>query len=342
MIVPDISYPPGSTYPQGEAVIWVPKDTARNHYLTQTTFYPSPLGAQGIALATPADVNTDLTKYGYRFSTKPPAYIPEIDYSSYGEEPIYPFIGQMVPGTNVQYTDPTIPPVWLVDIASVSGQDVVIPALTTIDFTKFMSINWPRERYISAIEKARNGQADEILSGTIPEINKTFSGVIKVTGDVLHALGGGGLATFSRGTVLVTTAKSSDYDTGGSTENPNRINFDFWENTYVNGSEQRPVILTCDAEQPAGDDWYYFASGQISRFQMSHSLIEYGRIGIWVAGISPQVERCVIRYTENSYPFESLQGTATAIVSDNAMIQLNEIHSVNVGIWSLKKNAFIE
>ena len=58
----------------------------------------------------------------------------------------------MVPGTNVQYTNPQIPAVWLVDTTTIDGKLVTVPALTTIDFTDFRSINWPRHRYMEAIQ----------------------------------------------------------------------------------------------------------------------------------------------------------------------------------------------
>jgi len=191
-------------------VIWVPTELARTKYLTQTTFHPSPLASQGLVLATAGDVNPDLTTYGYRFSTKPPAYVPDIDYSSYGEPPLYPFAGQMVPGTNVQYVDPAIPPVWLVDIVNVAGQDVVVPALTSIDFAKFKSINWPRERYVVGVLQAPGiSDQNHILMGFEQTPNRIISGVNYVHGD--YAIIQPANVSVERGSLFVLKA-SSDWD----------------------------------------------------------------------------------------------------------------------------------
>lgn len=127
--------------------IWVPDSSAVNTY-KNCFFVPSRLVTEGRETATLDDVIDTRATYGYRSSAKPPMFIPLMDYSSYGEEPIYSFVGQMIPGTNT----------WLIDTKDVNndGTQETIPALTTIDFTKFMSINWPRERYILAVDKANS------------------------------------------------------------------------------------------------------------------------------------------------------------------------------------------
>src|SRR3989344_3396172 len=103
---------PDDAYPDGEAQIWIPSIAETDAYLTNTDFVPSPLvTSTTLELATPADVDTDITRFGYPTSTKPPAFVPVISYAT--ETPSFPFVGQMVPGTDIHYATPEIEPVWL-------------------------------------------------------------------------------------------------------------------------------------------------------------------------------------------------------------------------------------
>ena len=177
MVIENSDYPEVSgSHP---CTIWVPNSSAVNTY-KNCVFVPSRLVTEGRDTATLADVVDTIATYGYRSSTKPPRFVPLMDYSFYGEGPNYSFIGQMIPGTNVQYVDPAIDPVWLVDLKDVDNDGTLdtIPALTTIDFMTFKSINWPRERYMSAVEEARTiSDSDHILMGIERTPQKNINGV---------------------------------------------------------------------------------------------------------------------------------------------------------------------
>ncbi len=337
MVVENPDYPES---PVGSGLhpctIWTPNGSAVSAY-KNGVFIPSRLISEGKETASLSDVVDTRQTYGYRSSSKPPRFIPSIDYSSYGEDPLFSFVGQMIPGTNVQYTDPAIPPVWLVDLKDVDNDGTLdtIPALTTIDFTKFMSINWPRERYMEAIEKTLTGTEGvdyERLSGNITEPNLTLSGIYKVTGDVNHQHGDGNIGA-TPGTVLVMTAKQRDYDTGFGYPNIDRILFAFWGNHAFNGTEQRPIIWTSDAISPAGNDWQMVSNA--SNFAGTHSrnLMEYARICFQnYSPQNPEISNNIMRYTEGDYTDNTDVGGAGILSRGTDRISDNELHNNSNGV----------
>ena len=316
--------------------IWVPNSSAVNTY-KNCIFVPSRLVTEERETATLADVVDTRATYGYRSSTKPPRFIPLMDYSSYGEEPNYSFIGQMIPGTNVQYVEPAIDQVWLVDLKDVDGDGTLdtIPALTTIDFMTFKSINWPRERYMSAVDATLTGTEGvdyERLSGNLTEANLTLSGIYKVTGDVNHQHGDGNIGA-TPGTVFVMTAKQRDYDTGFGYPNIDRILFAFWGNHDFNGTEQRPIIWTSDALIPAGNDWQMVSNA--SNFTGTHSknLMEYARICFQnYSPHNPEISNNIMRYTEGDYTDNTDVGSAGILSRGKDRIANNELHNNSNGV----------
>ena len=328
--------------------IWVPDASAVSAY-KNGVFVPSRLVSEGRATASLSDVVDTTSTYGYKSSTKPPRFIPMIDYSSYGEDPLFSFIGQMIPGTNVQYTDPAIPPVWLVDTKDVDGDGTLdtIPALTTIDFTIFKSINWPRERYMSAIEKARTGTEVidyERLSGQIPDYNKTFSGIIKVTGDVLHAQGGGGSVTVQPGSIFVMNAGAINNDNpiwSGIPDNFSGPTINLWDSIILNGSEQKPIIWTSNAQNPAGNDWVGIFTGNISSLTEQNNLIEYSRRGFQLSSVNnPTIQDNIIRHTEGDYG-SSIHFSNGIMIDKSCIIKNNELYNNSVGIYPFGFNQCI-
>ena len=343
MVIDNPDYPEVSgSHP---CTIWVPNSSDINTY-KNCLFVPSRLVTEGRETATLSDVVDTRATYGYMSSILPPRFIPMMDYSSYDEDPLFSFVGQMIPGTNVQYVDPAIDPVWLVDLKDVDGNGTldVIPALTTIDFTKFKSINWPRERYMSAIEKTLTGTegVDYVrLSGQIPDYNKTFSGIIKVTGDVLHAQGGGGSVIVQPGSIFVMTGRSSDYeDAFGTPNNPNRININFWDILVSEGTEQRPIIWTSNGgttQLPAGTDWDSLLSGTIEP-KFIYNLLEFFKVGyICNSTGSPIIYNNLLRYC---YCNATNPPSFSLVISSaiNALIHNCEIHNTLVGINLLTTN----
>jgi len=329
-----------SDYPENPAgsglhpcTIWTPNDPAVTSY-KNGVFTESRLVSEGRDTASLSDVVDTRSTYGYRSSAKPPRFIPLIDYSSYGEDPLFSFVGQMIPGTNVQYTDPAIPPVWLVDLKDVDGDGIldVIPALTTIDFTIFKSINWPRERYMSAIEKARDGQQDSTLSGAIAEYDKILSGIIKVTGDVLHAQGGGDSVTVQPGSVFVMNAGESDYDIGFAT--PNKIDLLFFDKLFAEGREQRPIIWTSNATISSGDDWQTIDSGQALRYIFNLNEYNTRCIATNDSINHPLIQTTIFRYgsmDSSTSPHQGLLIGPSNIVLTPQIIS-NEFHNVGIAI----------
>ena len=339
MVIENSDYPEVSgSHP---CTIWVPDSSAVNTY-KNCFFVPSRLVTEGRETATLDDVIDTRATYGYRSSAKPPMFIPLMDYSSYGEEPIYSFVGQMIPGTNVQYVEPAIDPVWLVDLKDVDGDGTLdtIPALTTIDFTKFKSINWPRERYMSAVEKARNGQQDTTLSGAIAEYDATLSGIIKVTGDVLHSMGGGGSVTVQPGAIFVMTAGESDYDPPWETltSGIGVIGFHFFDKLFSQGSEQRPILWTSNAQSPNCIDWSSIGHN-FSELKFNFNLLEFNKGGFSTASNN----NLVISYDILRYGFAStdlncgihIGSQVQEGISQDPIINNCEMHDIFMPIWCI-------
>jgi hypothetical protein len=298
--------------------IWVPNEALRQQYLTRTGFVQSALiGSTTLELATPADVNFDLTRFGYPTSSKPPAFVPIIAYAT--ETPIYPFVGQMVPGTDIKYTTPEIQAVWLVDIVQGATQDIVVPALTTIDFREFRSINWPRARYLEAILKANRGESDETISGVIGDVSKTLDGIVRVTGDITHSFGGTGTVIVNPGTVFVMTAGSSDYNHPWETpEQENKIGIYFFDKLVSEGTPQKPIIWTSNADNPTRDDWDYLYTGIGTSFKNNIVENESNTFTNGQSG-SPSISHSIFR----------LSGNGLYIQHNNHIVRNNEFHNIH-------------
>jgi len=329
MVVPD------EAYPDGKATIWIPTEKAREKYLTETNFKPTP-AFRTVPIAKVVDVQKDKSKYGYFFVTgKFPSHVPEFDYSRFGEEPIYPFIGQLVPGTQDV----------LVDITT-DGK--IVPALTSIDDRIFRSINWPRERYMEAIERARGGRAEYSLSNNLPNRDYNLTGIISITGDTVHMTNDqGGRFHILPGSIIVMTAKRSDYDNQHGSQNiPNRINLNFIDSLIVDGTEQSPIVWTSDAIIPAGNDWERIVNSSRNPVTQKFNIIEYGKDNLFIISNNHSqinLNDIISRYSEGLYghlgPWEASFGIR--INSNNVAITESEMHNNTIGISALGNDATV-
>jgi hypothetical protein len=323
-------------YVSQPCAIHVSASSIRDLYLAQTIFLPSRLTTSTtLELATPADVNVDNTRFGYATSTKPPAYVPLIQYAT--ETPTYPFVGQMVPGTDIHYATPEIDPVWLVDIVNTGTQEIVVPAFTTIDFHTFRSINWPRVRYLGAILAAKAGLVDATLSGSELTGDKTISGIIHVTGDYAHGEARNATFTVNPNTVFVMAANHSDFNhpwgTGDVYAN-NRINLIFGGMRFRSiGTPQHPIIWTSDSNNPIGNDWDRIASS-LADVDMRFNLIEYARTGTITFNDTSNnnCDHNIVRYTERNLGPGAIWSVGISTLDMGSTIERSEIHNTSVGV----------
>lgn len=200
---------------------------------------------------------------------------------------------------------------------------------------------------MSAIEKARTGTEGidyERLSGEIAVPTKDFLGIVKVTGDVLHAYPGAIGININAGTIFVMTAKQSDNDNWeGIDDNPNRIGLFLWKNLYMQGTEQRPIIWTSDAQVPAANDWETLWTGTeegLVQVQNQYNLFEYALQAFAVRLTNTAIENNILRYTEvDSRIMDPARSLGLFISGLECHVYNNELHN-NTHAVLLSNNCF--
>lgn len=327
-------YLPHEKYPRrpasgvAECAAQVPDDAAHKAYLRDTRFQASSLAALGVELAQPQDVRRDKSLYGYLYSDKPPAYVPEIGYNP-ADVPIYGFVGQKVPGTQH----------WLVDTTEINGQQATVPALTTMPFYWFRSINWPRERYLEAVRKAHVAP-DHRISGTETRNPRVLNGVVSATGDyVVGGFGGGrgnhrAVAYFMPGTVVVAKAQPQ-VTNPRDREQLRRLagySFNSGHDTRHAGTAQRPIVWTVGAEEPRPGTWREVGSYGGEKCNCTYNLFEYGVGGLKMQSKFGTVRNCIFRH---GFCARGTEVAGLLCIEVNSQTRNNEYHNcwdcINLG-----------